>query len=376
MNKESEAIFIWTYPNTEEKISILKKCIMALRNIDIKIILVSNMNLPKDVSSLADDFIIGENQKCRFQDFYTDDEIDIARNSTRYLTHFAIDDNNVISYIPFGYGRGSTYHWSTLSQNILTLNYSISHGISKMLILEGDVILEKADSLIIPEIFWEMDAENLDFIISIQFETRTQSGNAWFTTSAYWSKVCVDFSPEDFLTTTYPDWSAENYILAKMKLAGGRGNVLTWGNNPFERGEVPEKWRVVEKRIPENIKFPKSINLFFSETHKIGLSSSQDNKKIDITNPLSFIQAGVGLRLPPVFFIRNAGDRKILANASIFNGSQEIFNLSYNLLPDCWCWNDLNGLEENSYCIFQILFDDDFGNQISYTDRFGLIGAF
>ena len=376
-----ECIFISVYPNTEEKIQILKECIYSLKKTGFPIVLVSNMDLPRDVSSLADDCLIGKNTECRYQDFFTDEEIDVARNSSTYLSHFMPSEEELISYRPFGYGRGSTYHWSALTQNLEILNYSKQNGISHALILEGDVILDEKDILKIQSYFSTMEEEKLDFIVAMQNNFRHMSGNGWFARIGYWEKVCSAMSAEDFLRSTYPSFSAERYVFSRMVKSGGKGHLLVPYAVSQNQVNFPSTWTLIETKVPGNTGAHSSTNLLFPETTKVGLSYSSDRNDQDLLNPLEYLTLGVGLKVEtdtPLFFIRNRYNgmsvRLVKAKISIFNGDSQIFNSEYNLVPDGWAWSPVSDLKRNSHCTVDITVIDHDRNEFNFFDRFGSVG--
>ena len=373
------SIFIWAYPNTEEKIQILKECLFSLRKTGIPLIVVSNMLIPSEISSLADRCLIGQNEECSYHDFFTPEEIDEARNSCKYLLHFIPPGGDDISYRPFYYGKGTTYHWSTLTQNILTLKDAKDKNISRILILEGDVILDTEDLRRIPDFFSSLDDEGLDFIVSIQHIMGNMSGNGWFTTTEYWERVCSRFSTENFLRTTYPNWSAESYVLERMKIEGGKGKILTWDPDSFVPSNYPKEWITDKELIPDGINSPRSINLFFPMTKKIGLSSSTDRKDQSPEDPLTYVPMGIGKRLDlPVFFIWNRYNgetvKEIKAKISVFNGASQIFNSEYNLFPGGWVWSPIFNLKKDSHCTVEIVVVGVNGEEFHFSDRFGSVG--
>ena len=371
-------IFIISYPNTETKSRILEDCIISLRESGLPIVSVSNIFPPEEIYSLTEDCIVGENEECRYQEFFTDDEIDKARNSSKYLLHFTPPDGITLSYKLFSYGRGSTYHWATLSQLLRIVKYSREKEFTHLLIIEGDTILEKEDVPIVPDIFLQMEREKLDFIISLQQNMGHMSGNAWFTTTDFWEKVCFGMSKEDFLKSTYPSFSCEGYMISRMKKVGGRGNLLMWDLDSYSEKDFPTNWNLVKRRILES-NLSRSINLFFPRTKEIGLSSSIDRKDQSPSDPLSYVWMGTGKREDiPVFFIWNRYNGETVKKAevkiSIFKSGNLIFSSEYNLYPGGWCWTPIMGLELESYCTVEILVTDKEDNIFNYKDRFGTVG--
>jgi hypothetical protein len=373
-----ECIFVSVYPNTEGKIQILKECIYSLKKTKFPIVLVSNMDLPIEVSSLADDFLIGKNTECRYQDFFTLDEIDKARNSCRYLLHFNPTAGDVISYNPFFYGRGSTYHWSALTQHNLILKYLEGKNISRFFSIEGDTIPSESDLYLIEKNFTGMKEEDLDFIIPIQ-PNLGHIGSPFFLSVDYWRKVCFGFSKEDFLRTTYPSWSAEGYILERMKISGGMGKILIWNLDSFVPENCPMEWIIEKKEIIPGEKFPTSTNLLFPGTKKTDLSSSTDKKDQSPLDPLQYVNVGIGKILnSPVFFIWNRYNgetvKEIKAKISVFNGGIQIFNSEYNLFPSGWAWSPIFNLKRDSHCTVEIVVVGVNGVEFQFSDRFGSVG--
>jgi hypothetical protein len=337
------------------------------------------MPSPKGIHLLVDDCLTGENRECRYLDFFSKEEIDYARNSSKYLLHFTPGMGDTIFYPSFSYGRGSTYHWATLTQYLKIIEYSKGKNISHAFIIEGDVILSENDVSRIGEFFASMEEEDLDFIVSMQHNLGHTSGNACFTSIDYWEKVCSGISAEEFLKTTYPSWSAERYVLNRMILSGGRGKILSWEDHGLSNLDFPPDWIVSEFKIPPGIQSPQSVNLFFPKTKKIGLSSSSDRSDQDPTDPLAYVQMGTGKKSGiPVFFIWNTYNgetvKEIKAKITIFNGESIIFNSNYNLSPGVWAWSPIFNLKRNSHCAVEILVVDVNGEEFHFSDRFGSVG--
>ena len=133
--KMKACIFVLSYPNTEKKLRILERSISSLKNSGLPVISVSNIFTSEKITGIVDDFLVGENEDCRYQDFFTNEELDEARNSSRYLSHYFPNKTEVISYAPFSYGRGSTYHWSAISQFLRIVEYSKVNGFTHFLII-------------------------------------------------------------------------------------------------------------------------------------------------------------------------------------------------------------------------------------------------
>ena len=55
------SIFISSYPNTEEKIKILKECINSVKKSGFPVVAVSNLVLPEGISSIVEECLIGKN---------------------------------------------------------------------------------------------------------------------------------------------------------------------------------------------------------------------------------------------------------------------------------------------------------------------------
>jgi hypothetical protein len=352
--------------------------ITSLKKSRFPIVSVSNMTPPEEIQPLVDNCLVGENEECRYQDFFKDEEIDQARNSSKYLLHFTPPDNITISYKSFSYGRGSTYHWSTLSQLLKIIKYSREKEFTHFLIIEGDTILEGEDIPVISDIFLQMERENLDFVVSMQQNMGHMSGNAWFSTLSYWEKVCFGMSKGDFLKSTYPSFSCEGYMVSRMKNVGGRGNVIMWDPDFYPVEGFPERWKIIKKMIP-NDGLHRSINLFFPRTKEIGLSSSIERNDQSPSDPLSYVWMGTGKRDgSPVFFIWNRYNgetvKKTVIKVTIYNSENQIFSSEYNLYPGGWCWTPVLDLELESRCIVEISVTDKKDNIFNYMDKFGYIG--
>jgi SAM-dependent methyltransferase len=378
--KMKACIFVLSYPNTEKKLRILERSIFSLKNSGLPVISVSNIFTSEKITGIVDDFIVGENEDCRYQDFFTNEELDEARNSSRYLSHYFPSKTEVISYAPFSYGRGSTYHWSAISQFLRIVEYSKENGFTHFLIIEGDSILTPGDISSIGDYFLQMKRENLDFIISLQPHMGHICANAWFTEFNFWEKTCLSMGKEDFMKSTYPSFSSELYLTNRMKKIGGRGNVLAWDPDFYSGNDFPEGWNLMKKTPPESKIRLKSINLFFPETIEIELSSSKDEIKQNTSDPFSYVSMGTGVREgEPIFFILNEYSQenveKIEVKVCIFNENIQIFQSDYILESGHWAWGKIPDLELNSYCTVGISVIDKSGNSSYFEDRFGSVGV-
>lgn len=372
------AIFIPSYPNTPYKISILKECILSVKKTGIPVILISNMDLPEDVCILADGYIRGNKEDCRYLDFLTPDQIDFARNSSIYLLHFVTPDGETIHYKPFSYGRGSTYHWEASLQQIDAVKYSRENGITHAFMLEGDVVLDERDVHVIPQKFSQMEKEGIEFIIPMNPISDQISGNVWFISTEYLEKICEGMSPSHFLNSTYPSFSAERYIMKRMEKSGGNGIILSHSSYFRSITDFTSLWHPVE--VDTLISDPTPVNLIFPHTKKIGLSSNIDRKDQDPSDPLTYIFFGIGEKSGhPVFFIRNVYDeesvQKIRARICIFNDDFKIFESEYDLPPGYWAWDPIFNIEINSHCEIEIETVDKEGKIFTLKDRFGSVGG-
>jgi len=372
-------IFVASYPNTEDKIRVLEECINSIKRSGIPVVSISNISLPERISSKVENCLFGINEECRYQDFLSDEEIDKARNYSRYLLHFIPPGDDAISYRPFYYGRGSTYHWAGLTQQFEIIKYSLEQGITHAFIMEGDVILEDDDVHKISEYFSTMEEEKLDFIVAMQNGFEHMSGNGWFTTIEYWERVCSEMSARDFIKSTWPSFSSEGYVISKMKKSEGNGNLLMWEDDSYPTSDLPGNWRITKTKKSEDEINQNSINLFFPETKRIGLSSSTDRKDQSPEDPLTYVPMGIGRKLDlPVFFIWNRYNgetvKSIKAKVSIFNEDSLIFNSEYDLSPGYWAWTPIYNMMRNSYCKVDIMVFDVQGNKFMFSDKFGSVG--
>jgi hypothetical protein len=374
-------IFICSYPNTDEKIDILKECISSVKKSGFPVVAFSNMTLPEEISSIVGECLIGKNEECKYKDFFTAEEIDKARNSSAYLSHFMPSEGELISYRSFGYGRGSTYHWAGLTQQVQIIKYSRQKEITHSLLLEGDVILGESDIFRIKEYFYLMGEKNLDFIVAMQNNFRHMSGNGWFTRIDYWEKVCSVMSAKDFLRSTYPSFSSEGYVVSRMIKSGGKGHLLVPATGSQIQENFPSTWTLIETKVQENTGVHSSTNLLFPETTKVGLSYSSDHNDQDPSNPLEYLPLGIGLNVKtdtPLFFIQNRYNgitvKHVKAKISIFNGDSLIFNSEYSLVPGGWAWSPVSHLRRNSHCTVDITVIDHDGNEFNFSDRFGSVG--
>lgn len=174
------AIFVWSYPNNEKKIEILKKTLLPLRKTGLPIISISNYKIKDEILELFDDHYTGENSDCCFEEYFSDSDIDLARLNSKYLCHFYPNDSQVIHYKQFSYARGCTYHYSALSQWGYTMNFFIDKKYTHGFIIEGDNILEDSDIPKIQKYFNELENEKINFILALPLMMDFMVATSWF----------------------------------------------------------------------------------------------------------------------------------------------------------------------------------------------------
>ena len=372
-----ECIFVVSYPNTDQKREILKKCILSLKKTNLPVVLVSNIEIPEDIKSIANHYLDGKNIDCRYEDYFSREEIDYARNHNKYLLDFSYG-GEVITYRPFHYGYGSTYHWSALKQRDLIISFCKENNIINYFTLEGDTVLDEADVFLIREGFDQMEEEDLDFILALENNLGHICPDFLFISTAHAERIFSGFTALEFLKSTYPQWSAETYIFHRMKKYKGKGKILKWSSDPISTEDFPSTWKIEEKESPKGF-VPKSINILFENTSETWLSSSIDSEDQNLSEPLSYVLMGTGKKSDlPVFFIWNRYNREIVkeinAKITIFNGESVTFNSDYNLFPGGWAWSPIFNLKRDSYCKVEIIVTDFNGGNFYFSDRFGSVG--
>ena len=358
MNIESHLyIFVVSYPNTPEKISTLIKCVESLKKSNFPVVSISNFPIPEDVLSIFDDYYVGINEECCFDDIFTTVQTDEARNNSRFLLHFDLGSNETISYKSFGYGKGCTYHWSALNQMNYIINYCKDKNISHAMIFEGDSIVDIQDIEKIKEYFNLMICEELKFLLSTSPMFEFMSGNVWFCEIKYVTDFFSNTSCQDFLKSTYPNFSAESYLYNKLLSGGGRGKIFLHECDSLERiyGNC-----LIEKIFTNNDNLNcNPLNLFFPNTTEVNLS--QSTKRIDqrAFEPLTYIDLGIGkLKEQDVLFIWNKFNKtsidRIFLEISIKDKDKEIFYNLYESFPDVWFYTPIYDLTVSSYCLVKI----------------------
>ena len=366
-------IFVLSYPNTPEKIDTLRECVSVLKMSEFLVVSVSNYNISDDLLSLFDDYYTGANQDCCFDNIFESNKIDEARQKSKYFFHFNSDNGLKISYKPFSYGRGCTYHWSALNQMNYIIDYSKKKNIMHALVFEGDAILEIEDLPKIKNFFQSMIDEKLKFIIPTSPMFYFMCGNAWFFEIDYVSRCFSDTSCEDFLKSTWPNFSAESYLYNRLINGFETGKILLHEDDNLERniGNC-----VIEKiSRSEHFSEHNPLNLFFPKTMKVNLSSSIDRIDQNPFEPLTYVDIGVGkLSDQDVLFIWNRYKKtkieKVLIDVLIKDNETELFSQLYETYPNFWYYATINNLTIYSHCQIKIKVIDTNKKEFHSSYRF------
>lgn len=346
-------IFILSYANTHSKIEILKECVNSVKNIGLPVVSISNLLMESSILDLFDNFKTGQNQQCCFEDYFTDLEIDFARISSKYLLYFTTPDGDQIYYRQLSYGRGCTYHWSTLSQFKLILDYCKDKNIDYFFSLEGDCVIDESDTGRVKEYFELMSKENLDFLVSLGPMFDFMSGNACFFKTSYLEKCFEGTSCEDFLKSTYPSFSAESYLFNRLIQNGGKSKLFLFDSDL--RNEFPENCSI-ERKIIDNLgENFEPIKLLYPNTKKMHLSISTDRLDQSPLEPLKYVDIGLGTKNgQDVIFIWNQYNGQTVSEVhisiKIMNDIDVIFQSNYRLSPGVWSWDPIFNLNSKSHC--------------------------
>jgi len=286
--KKNPCIIILAYPNTDNKIQILLKCLKSVKNLNIPIFVFSNMDIDKKYLGDTNEFIYtGENKMESASDFLSIQDITLARNLTKYRHHLTFD-NNIITYIPITYGTEKSYYCALTKLYQKSFEYVYNKGYDNFMLLQYDTVLDEESSNLVHKYFEELYLSELDSLISVDPNMGNNHMNdyVFFGSTKWWNELFSSTSPEEFYTMTFPNWTIEEYYFTKCKNKEGnvkfkiRSNLEEWEKDYYQ--DAPSNW--IKDAI--NCETRESINLFFPSIKDAGLSNYWETPNFDIEKSL------------------------------------------------------------------------------------------
>jgi hypothetical protein len=341
--KQKPCIIILAYPNTDNKIQILLKCLSSVKNLNIPIFVFSNMNIDKKYLDDANEFIYtGENKMVSASDFLSVHDITLARNTTKYRHHLTFD-NNIITYIPITYGTEKSYYWALTKLYQKSFEYVYDKGFTHFMLLQYDTVLNGDSVGLVNDYLNELYSSDLDGIISVDPNMGNNHMNdyAFFGATKWWNELFLSTSAEEFYTITFPNWTIEEYYFTKCKNKEGnikfkiRSNLEEWEKDYYH--DTPSNW--IKDIINSDTR--ESINLFFPSIKDAGLSNYWETPNFDIEKSLV-----VSIRplndLYQIFVwnkLISEQDKKIIVTISfpkINESDLDVDPIHLELLPGVW----------------------------------------
>lgn len=340
--EQNSCIIILTYPDTENKINILLKSLQSVKNLNLPILVFSNMNIDKKYLSDVSHFCFtGENEMVSASDYLSIDEITQARNTTKYRNHLTFD-NSIITYIPINYGTEKSYYWALTKLYRKSFEVASEMGFTHFMLLQE---LELTDeSLRLSEKYFEETYKsNLDGIISVDpnMGENHMSDFVFFGKTEWWRDLFQSMSVEEFYRLTFPNWSVEEYYFKKCKERFGnikfkiRTNLEEWEEQYYR--DYPSNW--VRDDIDCLTRDP--FNLFFPDLILTNSSNNWETPTFDVEKSLV-----VSIRyVNDIYqiFIWNKqlteNDKKITVSVSFpiqTESDVEIAPIHLELLPGFW----------------------------------------
>jgi hypothetical protein len=347
------AVFVWSYPNNQNKIDILKKTLESLRKTGFPIISISNYEINKEILELFDDHYTGKNSECCFQNYFSDIEIDWARLNSKYLCQFYPSHSQEINYRQFSYGRGCTYHFSVLSQWTYTLSFFRNERYTHGFIIEGDNILNNKDLDKISDYFNELESQNLNFIFALPLMFDFMVATAWFF--KYSPELDFELSCEKLLRSTYPSFACEKFLYQNLINTNLPGKIIINENDKRIPDGAPGNCSFEIRKNLSTVVQTDGINLFFPNTELHNLSSSQDKFYQSPLDPLSYIETGIGkIGGQDVFFCWNRYNgntvKSVLVQVTILESHKIIWENSSETFPGVWYYSILPQIYSHYLC--------------------------
>ena len=132
----SDIIIVTAYPDTDEKIEVLRKCLLQLKKIDKEILLCSHFPANKDIIALVNYYIYDSRNEIITKEEYTQY---ISGDSSYYF----FETNEFVFYIRNMY---EYYHYFAIYQLFESaFKYANMLGKEYFYLLEGDVIVHDED---------------------------------------------------------------------------------------------------------------------------------------------------------------------------------------------------------------------------------------
>jgi hypothetical protein len=139
---ENEAIVITTYPNTSKRKQLTKDCIKSFKSLGRKIILVSHYPVDEETQKLVDDYIYDSNNLMIHHSYYNR----FYRNTPSYNVQININNN-----------KHSNQSLAAMINLFNGIKLCKSLGISKVMTVVYDVVLNEKDVPVIEDYFRKLD---------------------------------------------------------------------------------------------------------------------------------------------------------------------------------------------------------------------------
>ena len=286
--KNNPCIIILAYTNTDEKLNILMKSLNGVKNYNVPVYVLSNMDIDKKYLEHSKEFIYtGENKLLSASEFLSIKEITLARKTTKYRHHLSFSDN-VITYLPITYGTEKSYYWALTKLYKKSFEHVYNQGHTHFMLLQYDTILNDETFNLFDSYLNELYSSELDGIISVDPNMGNNHMNdyVFFGSVKWWNELFSSTSAEEFYTMTFPNWTIEEYYYLKCKNKEGkikikvRTNLEEWEKNYYYN--IPSNW--IREDI--NCLTRDSLNLFFPDITDAGLSNYWDTPYFDIEKTL------------------------------------------------------------------------------------------
>ena len=334
-------VIILSYPDTENKLDILSKCISNAKKLNIPVFLFSNMDIDTTKITEVDEFIYtGENQMYSASDFLPIEQITLARNITKYRNHLMFD-NGLITYIPITYGTEKNYYWALTKLYKKSFEYCNEKGFTHFMLLQ-ELHLGENEITLSKQYFDEMYNKNLDGMFAVEPEMGENhlSDFVFFGKTKWWNELFNSMSIDEFYNLTFPNWSVEEYYYKKVRQKEGiikfkiRTKLEEWEETYYRN--YPSTW----VRDDVDCQTRETFNLFFPELRQTNLSNNTETPSFNIDKSLV-----VSLRpISDIYqlFVWNKAisenDRDIKVNIHFDGGEYE--NIELDLKPNHWVLRD------------------------------------
>lgn len=281
-------IVILTHPNTEEKLTLLSKCINQLKKTKYPIYVFSNMDIKSEILKTVNGFIYtGENKMYSASDFLDIKKITKARNSTKYKSHLTYGDKT-ITYTPINYGTEKSYYWACTNLYKIAFEFIKNNSYTHFMLTQYDTLIPDSDLYLIDKNFYDISLNNIDgsFPVDPNMGDNHLNGDVFFGNVKWWYELFDTMTPNDFYIETFPNWTPEEYFYIKAKQKEGkikikiRTNLDEWEKKFYN--DIPKSW--IKENVVSNNRRP--VNLFFPNVTETGLSNYWDTPYFDIEKSL------------------------------------------------------------------------------------------